>query len=528
MGKLAWFFLALVLIGCYARLYVGIDESDEPFFVALPYRFLLGDRPFLDETNLSQTAALISFPFLWVFHKLTGSIAGSLLFFRHLHFLTMGLTAIAVYRLVIRDRLPRENYSALPSLLFLLFIPHGLPSFGYYTLGCALFTLGRVVSLHFSGPRSALLIGLCDALASLAYLPLVIAAAFAALLRVWHEERPTWRWFGWYGVGVVGTLTLIFSFYHLDPSVFLDLSRQLHQSRFAHRDFLSLARAGSISLRLIEYLATPLYLGLCLLVPFLFRRRDWLPAFFVTPFVWWWINRTSGSGLGANGLIIHLMFLAPWVYWRMPQQPVWARAFVLIWVPSLVAGLVLATLSLRGLANAAIGFLPGAFITLVLLQARLAPLGRYAAVPTLLFLGGLFQMQIPRPIGSLTPIERGPFQGLFASPSRSAALSALGSDFPAVSAKRFLVIGPALTYLYSSQKPATANLWRACAFTEGVSCPDYYRARMGEIGFVVRFLKYESPITAFFERHCSRVSSRVDLGYEVLDCFGSQVSHDAT
>ena len=45
---LSFVFLLLVIIAAYWRLYYSVEFTDEAFYVAIPYRFVLGDRPFID------------------------------------------------------------------------------------------------------------------------------------------------------------------------------------------------------------------------------------------------------------------------------------------------------------------------------------------------------------------------------------------------------------------------------------------------------------------------------------------------
>ena len=55
--------VALVALAfTWRRLFLGIDLNDEGFYVAVPYRFALGARPFVDEMNILQTAAVLRLP----------------------------------------------------------------------------------------------------------------------------------------------------------------------------------------------------------------------------------------------------------------------------------------------------------------------------------------------------------------------------------------------------------------------------------------------------------------------------------
>lgn len=59
-----------VLALCYARLFFGVDFLDEAFYAAIPYRFVLGARPFVDELNISQTFAFLTYPLVRLYVSL--------------------------------------------------------------------------------------------------------------------------------------------------------------------------------------------------------------------------------------------------------------------------------------------------------------------------------------------------------------------------------------------------------------------------------------------------------------------------
>jgi hypothetical protein len=68
------------VMAAYIRLYYGVDIEDEAFYAVLPYRFVLGDLPFVDELNVQQfSAGLTILPVkAWIW--LQGSTFGLILF----------------------------------------------------------------------------------------------------------------------------------------------------------------------------------------------------------------------------------------------------------------------------------------------------------------------------------------------------------------------------------------------------------------------------------------------------------------
>ena len=53
---------ALVVATVIWRIHFGVDFTDESFYVAMALRFARGDRPFVDEVNLTQTASWLAHP----------------------------------------------------------------------------------------------------------------------------------------------------------------------------------------------------------------------------------------------------------------------------------------------------------------------------------------------------------------------------------------------------------------------------------------------------------------------------------
>ena len=56
--------VGLVVVGfVWNRYLYGTELTDESFSIALPYRFVLGDRPFVEEVSIQQTSGILLLPF---------------------------------------------------------------------------------------------------------------------------------------------------------------------------------------------------------------------------------------------------------------------------------------------------------------------------------------------------------------------------------------------------------------------------------------------------------------------------------
>ena len=79
------------------RIGLGFDPQDEGFAVVVPWRWALGDRPFVDEMNLMQTAGFLTYPFVKAYVWVTGGSEGIVLYLRQLYVLWVGIVTGLVF-----------------------------------------------------------------------------------------------------------------------------------------------------------------------------------------------------------------------------------------------------------------------------------------------------------------------------------------------------------------------------------------------------------------------------------------------
>ncbi len=128
------------------RLWQGMDLRDESFYVVVPYRFSVGDRPFVDETSILQVPGLLTYPLIKPFVALQGGRAnGIIMYARHLYLLFM--LAVAVAAGFALRRLLRWQYAALVALLYVTFLFIARPELSYNTMGYGFLTLGVAFGL---------------------------------------------------------------------------------------------------------------------------------------------------------------------------------------------------------------------------------------------------------------------------------------------------------------------------------------------------------------------------------------------
>ncbi len=171
----------------YARLYWGIDFTDESYMVLNAYGPVLGTRPFVDEMMISQTASLLVTPFAYLFHLFNPAATGLVLFFRHIYFAGAISAMFIVYR-CLRDKVSDEG-RAFCAVVPLVFIPSCLPvpsynSFVYFfgLGGQMFFLLGRSLGA-----------GLLHSLAAYSHPAFLTGTAATAVVALWSRRPRDFR-----------------------------------------------------------------------------------------------------------------------------------------------------------------------------------------------------------------------------------------------------------------------------------------------------------------------------------------------
>lgn len=179
----------LILVLLMRRMMQGVDFSDESY-----YAFFVTDWLYtgIDKSlliTLHETAALIIYPAILLYHFLTGSTDGLFLFLRFLFLFGNVLAAIAW--MLFLKRAEYHLLSWVSGFVVLVFIPFALPAPSYNTLAMqgliiAFAALGLALLAknpkHFSTEIWLMISALCWAGVTIAYPPLLIALCFTIIL----------------------------------------------------------------------------------------------------------------------------------------------------------------------------------------------------------------------------------------------------------------------------------------------------------------------------------------------------------
>ena len=404
-GAAAIVLAAVAVYLTWRRLFLGMDLADESFYVLVPWRWTLGDLPFVQEENLAQVGSLLAYPAAEVFalvrhHDVTGYV----LYMRHAYLLLMlGVAAVSFW---VTRRLVRWEAALLICAVFVTFIFWQTPQLSYNTMGAAFLTMGAALLLGGLLDRRRWCVFLSGAVCGLAvvsYPTLVFVVPFYAVFIAFAAGRrsvdviselrlspapddggaPTGR-AAWKAVSawVAGGLAVLL------PVALIVLSFGLSNVRRCWEYSMSVARSSeqlggaakavTVAQGVLRFLWSRPYLVVAvLLVYFVYTRwpRAGRGLLALLPVALWLAGQRAM--LNASGFVIVYAFLAPYLYLFVPRRRRKTGAVMLlaVWAPSVLAGAMTAFTSAAGYLNAAVGLLPALLASGVFLAWSLEACG---------------------------------------------------------------------------------------------------------------------------------------------------------
>lgn len=436
----ATIFLAIGAVGSlWVILHYGVNLLDEALYVAMPYRFALGDKPFIDELNVVQSASLITYPAIKLFTLIANGADGIILFTRKLYFVFELLVTYSIFRTLRREL--GWQWALLCSLLAIAFVPRGIPNLGYKSLAAGLFTVGVFLGFHTSAERKRNLwvdisCGIAHGLCCVANPPFTpVCLGYLSLLgfaRTKKNPRPLIAYLS-VGLAFLGIVT----FFHLPHELSKIRLYNLVRGRQWQTQFVTAINV------LIQVFTTNipkkalLTVGTLAFLRFAVASRRgfvFIPLLSVVPFF---------CGLGMHGYLTFYAALAPLFYFELKGNSFFQNLLRWVWLPSAAAGMIAAFSSDNATVNAAIGLLPAAVATSVGLTLLIRKEGQRAgttfypaiavlthAVALVLLLSYSSLPFLDKPIWLLdAKVEEGPYKGLFTTKQRRKCLRELTHDF---------------------------------------------------------------------------------------------------
>lgn len=355
----AWLYIFFAgLVGfSYVRLFYGVDFTDEGFYVALPYRFVLGTRPILDDISIYQSSGTLLTPFLRLYHFLIPDNSGVVLYFRHLYLLfVLAITWISARHLFGEIKsLPLTLLFATPCFLF---IPYGIPNLSYNTMGSGFFILG-LIFMYACAPRRAawyFVAGILHAFAVLAYPPLAIAVVVCIPLFVALARDQRRKALGWYlgaslGLGILRYFTLEAKL----PDYLATIQAILRDAPTTDHTF-GIEKITTVLQTFWSQLpplwAIGAFLCLVLILKNKLPKFKWV-AFTLYPFFLFFFTRGSRGSGGVHSFILFSVILFPLLFPFAQNTKELKRLFNFIFLPCLIAAAVMSVSSNNRLLAAA-------------------------------------------------------------------------------------------------------------------------------------------------------------------------------
>jgi hypothetical protein len=528
--------LVAAVVMLLVRMRYGADIGDESYYAAMPYSFVLGHRPFIDEREVYLLPGLLTWPLVKAYVSLVGGSTGIVLFVRRMWLvfvLAIGAVSFSTLRKLIRWEL-----ALLVALLPVVLVPFNIMSLSYNTMGSQFIVLGvalgaRTVAIDDRRWWWLALAGLAHGLAAVAYPTLVIAIAFFSIAIVAVFRRGSLRplltyWagaavvalgllgvFAYYGFrNVIGMVTYMgmLSRYLGGGAKLLRIAQQFAAAARPYRILAALLVAGGVAV------AVPRvgdkarwFLPLCL--PLLAR------GFIITP--------------SARNLILTVLFglFAGLFYLSLRVDEQYRRWLYWAGFAPVGAGLITTYTSANGLMNFGVGMaaaLLGAGLLFALATSKGSELrALWAAVGILYLLGTAVYYQWNGnavvhdvPIAQETVyLTTGPYAGLHTSPHRAQAVLDFAKDMKRYGRpgdRLFSYTGQCYGYLFSDFRPATDNIWFAPVEDELPAIQQSLLDHWKETGYPTLVFRKNDPqgyakndrVTQWVEQNCTLVATQ--------------------
>jgi len=477
--------LSLILLALLSyRMTIGVDLSDESYYATFLDGWLKDGLGHSENLVLHQSAALLLLPAAQLYTSIVGSEHGIILFLRFIFLTTAGIASLCQYWFVSRVRSKAVAWSS--AFLVMCFIPFSLPAPSYNTIGMfgmlsamALFgaaTLQRPQVRY--GIVTAVLSGLAWMAATIAYPTMsVVLLAFLALTLLAAPNRSE-------RLHLLGYAMICLVFQFCSAGLLLGLYGwrriwrilEFSSAALQNSEYLSAKFAKSLHLFVshpafdILCLAA-LTVGIWLLVAGRDRRRDVLPGLLLLAIVL--ASYCTGTALWFHPHdIVVLLVLAGLFVMRSFEGAEGEPVIRVIYLTSLVGGVVTSVTSGNGFYNFPIGGLAAAALVPAMLIPRDAPSKAVAAQCCLLLSIAVlfcvsafvsFYGEMSNPLTApAARVKDGVFAGLLTTRDQAAFIKAatevLGEQ---VGRGQTIVVAgrPSGIYLLTDASPMTLSTW---------------------------------------------------------------------
>jgi hypothetical protein len=448
------------------RLPYGVSHTDEAFTSATAYAFLLGHRPYLDEIQIHQNAALLLVPFFWAYVLLNKAADGIVVFNRYLYLGYLILCSALAFRFV--KKLAGVAVACCVGALIVTFGYANILCLSYNTCGALGFFCGVVCcasAMLRARPGPLLFAGCLFFLSAVFSYPglLLIVPVYGLLLLVWlYRGVPrAARRSGLLGLGaglavgalLMGPLALWLGSAGIHRLVGYAQSEGFAQaSSFSKLNFLNPSMFAPLWRKIV-----PEFAALFVAVPLACRLRPACVWLLAPVFAYVAYNCYNPGFPIANTPValvqMALPVLAPacialnrgWRYGPLLLGLVWLPSFLEMFATVLTSSNGYWAMSLGSL-----GVIVAGITSLAALIQRLAQREPHNQLGLLLVFTAFFGMLLSAHVDSLygtvydvnsilsmhdTPVLQGPFQGAIATAREADFLAVIDDDLKSVESK---------------------------------------------------------------------------------------------
>lgn len=477
--------IAIVVV-CLWRMTLGVDYTDEAFYVGIPWRFALGDRPYVDELNIAQNAALLVTPFVIVYRKIA-DFSGLFLFLRWLEVAFYCGVGWSFYSLA------RTRLSVATSLLLgaacVPYLPYGLPGLGYNSIGVGFLALGLFLGTQpllapptekppFILRDRRFWAGMCHGAATFAYptflFPVVATAVVIFALSSSGRVRGALTYIAG-GVGFVVCLSPV-----LLTAGPAHIGRALAYLN-AERSSMSAFNPESVQAVWDKFNALhpdlwKLAVWVCI-VGFLTQRWPVLASVLACALPL--AMRTYPDGTGALSFFVNMGFTAPLFGLMLKDRKAFYRLLLAVWLPSAFSAAMVSLSSGNGANAVGVGLYPAAMCGGLFYALWLKELSsgwpnfarQYSSIVALLFPLAVAQSQIGEEavyrdsnLSELTErVSVGPFKGLMTTPERKHWIESFAVEVEkyAVNERSLFYYDFPAGYMFTHTRPLVTSAWIA-------------------------------------------------------------------
>jgi hypothetical protein len=477
---------AAVSLGCLAvavrHLVYGAGVADEPYYIALAYRFIRGDVPCISETSLHQYAALLTVPVYQAYLSVVGSTQGIVLYGRVVYLAVLVLVLLAVAR-AIRGLAPGP-WAVLVCLPLVFYAPMGISSLSYNSIAAMAFLLSCVwahSALSSGGKRAAFGSGVAAAVTGIAYPPMLLVVVPGQLILAWalHREARPLRWMGLAGLAA-GLSPIAILAVWVGPAAIWRTYTLTSQGAAQGGALAKLAFLATDTLDMVLLWPWTAAAAIVVLVAAvaLRGRVRWLASglIAITPVLVYAALRMQAP----PGMMRLSLFVTAWSALSVVVFAGWfrdrgaRRIMATLVAPAAAAAIVFSYSSMLGVGSAGVGLLPAFVASSVLMlwtagvtpdptPTRLALVA--GALMVVLLAAGVGWTQWDNVFGDYPPpvltarVVDGPWAAVFTTPALKAHLAGLQRDVGASGPTGRSVIGAPGDYLVTQGRIAMRTAW---------------------------------------------------------------------